>query len=158
MDSISFSVEAMVRGYHVYRDIWIAAVGEVLPCEREPTNTVDCFAVAVKNGLDIVGHVPKKISSICSVFLHRGGTIDCHITGCRRYSADLIQGGLEVPCHLIFTGDSKYSLKAQKLIESALIQAPVSSKKPKLDDNSIKFDDPNVTDSTFENSMVCASI
>ena len=97
MDSISFSVEAVVRGYHVYRDIWIAAVGEVLPCEREPINAVDRFAVAVKKGLDIVGHVPKKISSICAVFfLRRGGTIDCHITGCRRYSADLIQGGLEV--------------------------------------------------------------
>ena len=48
---------------------------------------------------------------------------------------------------MIFTGDSKYSLKAQKWIESALVQAPVlppPSKKPKLDDNSIKLDDPNV--------------
>ncbi len=28
----SFSVEAMVRGYHAYKDIWMAVVGEELPC------------------------------------------------------------------------------------------------------------------------------
>ena len=27
-----------VRGYHVYKDIWAAAFGEVLVCSREPTN------------------------------------------------------------------------------------------------------------------------
>ena len=27
-----------VRGYHVYKDIGVAAIGEVLVCSREPTN------------------------------------------------------------------------------------------------------------------------
>ena len=27
-----------VRGYHVYHDIWAAAIGEVLVCSTEPTN------------------------------------------------------------------------------------------------------------------------
>ena len=27
-----------VRGYHVYKDMWAAAIGEVLVCNREPTN------------------------------------------------------------------------------------------------------------------------
>ena len=27
-----------VRGYHVYKDILAAAIGEVLACSREPTN------------------------------------------------------------------------------------------------------------------------
>ena len=27
-----------VRGYHVYKDIWAAAIGEVLVCSQEPTN------------------------------------------------------------------------------------------------------------------------
>ena len=27
-----------VRGYHVYKDIWAAAIVEVLVCGREPTN------------------------------------------------------------------------------------------------------------------------
>ena len=27
-----------VRGYHVYKDTWAPAIGEVLVCSREPTN------------------------------------------------------------------------------------------------------------------------
>ena len=27
-----------VRGYHMYKDIWAAAIGKVLVCSREPTN------------------------------------------------------------------------------------------------------------------------
>jgi len=27
-----------VRGYHVYKDIWAAAIWEVLVCSTEPTN------------------------------------------------------------------------------------------------------------------------
>ena len=45
----TFERELCVRGYHVYQRIWTAAVGEVLHCEREPTNSRDRYAVAVKN-------------------------------------------------------------------------------------------------------------
>ena len=38
-----------VRGYHVYKDIWAAAIGEELECSREPTNMADRYAVAVRN-------------------------------------------------------------------------------------------------------------
>ena len=31
-----------VRGYHVYKDTWAAAIGEVLVCNREPTNGENC--------------------------------------------------------------------------------------------------------------------
>ena len=34
-----------VRGYHVYKDIWAAAIGEVLVCSREPTNIGKIFVV-----------------------------------------------------------------------------------------------------------------
>ena len=43
-----FERELCVRGYHVYQRIWTAAVGEVLHCEQEPTNSRDRYAVAVK--------------------------------------------------------------------------------------------------------------
>ena len=48
-----------VRGYHVYREVWEAAVGEVLACEREPRNAEDKYAVAVKKDGTIVGHLPR---------------------------------------------------------------------------------------------------
>ena len=44
----TFERELCVRGYHVYQRIWTAAVGEVLHCERELTNSRDRYAVAVK--------------------------------------------------------------------------------------------------------------
>ena len=36
-----------IRGYHVYKDIWDAAIGEVLVGEREPHNIEDRYAIAV---------------------------------------------------------------------------------------------------------------
>ena len=44
----TFERELCVRGYHVYQRIWTAAVGEVLHCEREPTNSRDRYAVVKK--------------------------------------------------------------------------------------------------------------
>ena len=38
----------MVRGYHVYQDVWSARVGEQLTCDQEPGNRHDTFAVAIK--------------------------------------------------------------------------------------------------------------
>ncbi len=28
----TYTVETTIRGYHVYREVWEAAIGEVLPC------------------------------------------------------------------------------------------------------------------------------
>ena len=44
----SFAVHSKVWGYHYYRAVWDAAIGEVLQCEREVGNVHDTFAVAVK--------------------------------------------------------------------------------------------------------------
>ena len=40
-------IEAMVRGYQVYKEIFCAAVGEELSCIREVENYRDPFAVAM---------------------------------------------------------------------------------------------------------------
>ena len=50
----------------MYKDVWGAAEGEVLPCAREG-NIQDPFAVAVKKSSTTVGHVPRKVSAICSM-------------------------------------------------------------------------------------------
>ena len=79
--AFEFVFESMVRGYHVYKDVWDANIGETLPCEVESGNTSDPYAVAVKQGSTIVGHVPRAISAVCNLFLRRGGTITCHVNG-----------------------------------------------------------------------------
>ena len=57
----------------------------------------------------IVGHLPKRISlsSTCSLFLCMGGSTSCEVTGPKQYSADLIQGWLEIPCHLMLSSSTK---------------------------------------------------
>ena len=45
-----------MRGYHVYNDIWEAAVGETLVCIREPRNTHDRYAVTVEKDGMVIGH------------------------------------------------------------------------------------------------------
>ena len=125
-----FQIEGMVRGYHYYKDIWEAVIGEELECEREHGNIHDLYAVAVKQKSGVtVGHLPKRISSVCSLFLRRGGLIWCTVSGSRRYSSDLEQGGLEIPCTITFDIGSNDSLekKAEKLVKSALT---TSSAKP----------------------------
>ena len=122
--SRSFSVQAMIRGYHVYKVIWEAAIdGEVLLCDREVGNIHDTFAVVVKKDGVIVGHCPRKISSLCSNFIRRGGSITCRVSASRRYSEDLPQGGSEVPCILIFqtpkTQPPELLEKTERLISAA---------------------------------------
>ena len=65
---LSFSVQAMVRGYHVYKDIWDAVVGEEFPCRCKNGNRVDPFAVAIVRGNTVIGHVLRKILSIYSLY------------------------------------------------------------------------------------------
>ena len=43
----SFKRNCCIRGYHIYKEVWEAAVGELLVCEREPENASDQYAVAV---------------------------------------------------------------------------------------------------------------
>ena len=144
----AFSVEAMVRGYHVYRAVWTPAVDEELRCRREPFNAADPFAVAVVKEDTTVGYVPRKISTICWLFLRKNGTILCKATGSRRYSEDLLQGGLEIPCILKFQGSTKDVDKVKKLIESAMVskgtrtQLSPPDKKRKLESGTENKEEP----------------
>ena len=88
-----WEVSCCVHGYHIYKSIWTAVVGEQLNCVREPLNVQDRFAVAVIKDGTVVGHLPQKVSRICSLFI-RGVRIECAIIGARRYSSDLPQEGL----------------------------------------------------------------
>ena len=69
----------------------------------------------MKNGT-IVGHMPKKLSALSSVFL-RSGSIECQVTGSKKFSRDLPQGGLEIPCKYIFRGKSIKIKKVSDVIK-----------------------------------------
>ena len=74
-------------------------------------NVKDRYAVAVMRDDRVVGHLLKQNSVAFSLFIRRGGTIKCEITGPRRYSSDLAQGGLEIPCTLLIEGERRKVIK-----------------------------------------------
>ena len=79
-----FEKPCCIRGYHIYEEVWVAAVGEELVCERETDNSYDHYAVAVKRMENINSLLPQKLSKLCSLFLRRGGAIVCLVSGGRR--------------------------------------------------------------------------
>ncbi len=101
--SFSYTMDSCIRGYHVYKDVWTAPLGEVLTCQNEFGNVVDPYDVAIITSYNTtVGHVPRCISAVCH---RKDGSIQCEVTGARRHSLDLPQGGLEIPCKLTFSGE-----------------------------------------------------
>ena len=73
-----------------------------LLCE-ETHNDRDRYAVAEKkNNASCNWIFITKTVKIMLTLLRQGCTIDCTVTGRRRCSADLPQGGLEVPCSFLF--------------------------------------------------------
>ena len=114
----SFQLNYCMRGYHIYKKVWQSNTMEILSCKKE-VNIHDPYAVSMVNETRItVGHVPRKISAVCYMFIQRGGSISCQVPESRRYSYDLPQGGLEIPCCLTFTGPSKIVEKVRNYLTS----------------------------------------
>ena len=102
----------------MYKEVWDAELDKELTCKREVGNWSNTFAVVMRKDSVTVGHVPRFISPICSIFLWRSGNIKCKVTGNRQYSSDL---GLELSCILTFSiQDQRESSKTEKLINDSL--------------------------------------
>ena len=54
------------------------------------------------NGINVLGHMPRKIPYICCIFLLHSGSITCRVTRPRQCSQDNEQGRLQVSCEYIF--------------------------------------------------------
>ena len=77
---------------------------------------------------EVVGHVPRHYSCVFSLFLRNDGTISCCVNVGRRYSRDLPQGGLEIPCIYTFlcqTGNCDLLDKMKKRLEE--LEASIST-------------------------------
>ena len=42
----SFTVESVIRGYHIYEEVWSSIIGEVLACCQDTRGHHDPFAIA----------------------------------------------------------------------------------------------------------------
>ena len=78
----------------------------------EIRNPEDCCTVVLQKDGIIIGHAPHTISCVCTLVLRCGGTV----TGLRKYSDDLLQGGLKLPCTYQFTGPDDVTKKVHQLL------------------------------------------
>ena len=72
------------------------------------------------------------------MLVRKGGTITCTISGERRYSGDLPQGGLKVPCYLLFVGSHTLIEKLTKALSvlpsgDRLVSDPPEKKKQRIE-------------------------
>ena len=82
-----FEKASCIQGFHVYQDNWTPILGERLICRNEPGNPRDRYAFAVcKAGDEIVGHLPRNITTMCSIFIQHNGIIYCTVSGRQQYS------------------------------------------------------------------------
>ena len=109
--NVSLEKHSVIHGHH-YKDMDT----RYLVYEREPTNLIDRHVVDVAKDNVIVGHLPRAQSKIYSLFLFTNGTIDGIVMGATRYSVDLPQGELKVPCKLVFNSKHKEMKKLKCLL------------------------------------------
>ena len=58
---------------HMQRD----KVGSYGRGAGEQENSCDRYVVAVKRNEVVIGHLPRKLSRVCPLFLRHGGVISC---------------------------------------------------------------------------------
>ena len=110
-DSI-FLHESVIRGHHVFKDVWTPHSGEILLVEKEPGNAHDRRAVALlKADRTTVGHMPREFSRVFWHYLSHGGKISCEVMGRRKFGK-----GPEVPCIYKFLGSEKLVKKMKDII------------------------------------------
>lgn len=118
--SVCFVMEVMIRGYHEYRVVWECLInGENLfyPHEAETPTTLQW----TDGNLIIVGHIPQRISSICSIFEAWWYN--------KLYSKWVVEDRLEIPCLLTFwtSNNNKISKFRVTYAEGKLQKANKSS-------------------------------
>ena len=59
-------VASIVRGYHIYKEIWTPFLMEHLECKWEEGNDKDRYAIAVLRQDTVVGHIARRISAACT--------------------------------------------------------------------------------------------
>ena len=76
--------------------------------------TTSMIIALINSELVTVGHLPKFMSKLARFFVKHAGKIRCEITGSKRYSSDLEQGGLEIPAKIIFQNSNERIIEEMK--------------------------------------------
>ena len=75
------TLETVICGRHIYKQIWRPLVGEILTLEREEGSNRDKFAVSLLKHATVFGHVPREFWH----FLRHGEAITYEVTDRRKH-------------------------------------------------------------------------
>ena len=70
-----YEINSCMRGHHIERPV----LGKELKCQIEEGNVKDRYAVAILRENIVVGHIPRKITAGCYLFIKRNVSINCVI-------------------------------------------------------------------------------
>ena len=139
----TFEYHSSIQGYHEYKSIWDASIGEVVTCNRKTDNGHDDYAVSVVCGGITVGHVHCHFSRRFSLFLDNGGNISATVVSVLRYSRDLPQGWLEIPCQYLLQGPMDKIKNVKKFVAACennykMIKPAAAVRSPKVETCAVK--------------------
>ena len=110
-DSSTLQCESLVRGYHVYINIWDPLVSDCLKSRKQPTNGMSKTAAAVIrfNSYSeevVLGHVPNNMSKIVFMFLSLSHcALDIFVDG--KYTNSGGRQRLKIPANVYLYGPEK---------------------------------------------------
>ena len=82
---VEYKKVSCVLGYHIYKDITKATVGEAaLVCILKPGSTHNQYVAAMEKNRTVKGCLPQKVSHVYTLFLKKSGCIQCRVTGRQR--------------------------------------------------------------------------
>ena len=73
------TLESVICGRHIDKQIWQPLVGQILTLEREKGNNHDKFAVSLFKHASGLGHVPREFSQVFWHLLRHRETITCEV-------------------------------------------------------------------------------
>ena len=80
-ESIKYSFQCGLHGFHIYKEVWSPNLSEVLRCCHERKNHFDPHAIAAMKRLPgrlaniTIGHLSREISIIIHFFLLKRGVV-----------------------------------------------------------------------------------
>ena len=125
-----------IRGYHTYQSQWNAEVGAELGAVPDTRTTH-----LLKINMLLLSRMANKqldtflmfLSKLTVFFLRYDGKVSMKVNGPKRYSVDLIQGGLELPAEFTFQ-TSNEKLFSQMQEETLVEIEKFEEKRKKMED------------------------
>lgn len=109
LNTYAIDIHSVIRGHHVYKDIWKPIIGEKLICKpdkREEAKIFDDYAVGICEGKrnELVGHVPIELSFLFFTFIKKvNNEIFAEVKGGRK-----LENGLVIPVVYHVRGNQKH--------------------------------------------------